>query len=89
MALDDLDTAYLFECGNDPELLAVTRDRQGSNLPRLQCVMGWRLRMAFTLGVEHVVPVAIAPEPLLRGLQDCGYYVWRHANTNKTHATSQ
>ncbi len=89
MSLSDVDTAYLFECGDDAELLAVTRDRQGSNLPRSCCVMGWRLRTAFSLGVEHVVPVAIAPEPILRGLQDCGYYVWRQANSNKTHATSQ
>ena len=89
MSRSDIATAYLFECGNDDTLLAVTRDRQGSNLPRSQCVFGWKLRAAFTLGVEHVVPVAIAPEPILRELQDCGYYVWRHANTNKTHATSQ
>jgi hypothetical protein len=89
MSLSDVDTAFLFECGADPELLAVTRDPQGLNLPRSCCLGGWRLRSAFTLGVEHVVPVAISPEPILRGLQDSGYYVWRHANTNKTHATSQ
>jgi hypothetical protein len=89
MSANDIETAYLFECGDDAELLAVTRDRQGSNLPHSCCLGGWKLRTAFSLGVEHVVPVAIAPEPILRGLQDCGYYLWRHANINKTHATSQ
>jgi hypothetical protein len=81
MPLSDIDTAYLFECRDDAEYLAVTRDRQGSNLPRFCCPCGWKLRTAFSLGVEHVVPVAIAPEPILRGLRDRGYYVWRHANT--------
>jgi hypothetical protein len=87
--IDDQETAFLFECEDDAELLAVTRSRQGSNLPRSQCLGGWKLRAAFSLGVQHVVPVNIAPEPILRGLAADGYYIWRHTNANKTHATSQ
>ena len=59
---DSAGTAYLFECAGDPELLGVSRDKFGSNLPAATCPQGWKLRIAFRLGVHHPVPVPVAPE---------------------------
>jgi hypothetical protein len=54
----DPENAYLFECQSDPELLAVTRSKLGSNLPRPYCAGEWKLRIAFRLGIHHPVPGA-------------------------------
>jgi hypothetical protein len=72
--------AYLFQC-DDNGLYAVSLDPDGRNLPRGSCAEGWRLRTAFTLGVHEPVPVAIPPEPILRGVRAVGYYVWREGRT--------
>ena len=82
-------TAYLFECAGDPELLGVSQDKFGSNLPATTCAQGWKLRIAFRLGVHDPVPAPIAPEPILRGIRAHGFYVWRNGNVNKTTGTSQ
>jgi hypothetical protein len=68
--------AYLFRC-EDNGLYAVSLDPSGSNLPRNACAEGWHLERAFPLGVQDPVPAAIPPEPILRGLRNTGYYVWR------------
>ena len=66
-AADDAQTAYLFQCGTE-ELFAVSLDKAGAKLPRSSCTQGWVLREEFQLGVQHPVPAAIAPEPILRGI---------------------
>jgi hypothetical protein len=68
---DDAQTAYLFQCGTE-ELFAVSLDRSGARLPRSPCTQGWILREEFQLGVQHPVPAAIAPEPILRGIRCAG-----------------
>jgi len=64
---DDATTAFLFQCGKS-DLFAVSRDRTGANIPRVECPDGWLLRTAFKLGIHEPVPVAIEPEPILRGV---------------------
>ena len=74
--LGDVQTAYLFQCG-DEEFFAVSPDEAGANLPRSSCTLGWVLREQFKLGLQNPVPAAISPEPILRGITQKGYYIWR------------
>ena len=82
----DATQAYLFQCGDDG-LYAVSDDPSGYNIPTSACMEGWRFKTSFMLGVREVMPVAIAPEPILRGLRDVGYYVWREGSN--PHGTAQ
>jgi hypothetical protein len=84
-ASTDAQQAYLFQCG-DNGLFAVSLDASGENLPRGACAEGWRLKVAFLLGVREPVPASISPEPILRGVRAVGYYVWREG---MPHGTSQ
>jgi len=77
--------AYLFEC-DDPGLHAVSLDRSGSNIPRTAGCGPWSLKTAFALGIHEPLPIAIAPEPILRALRANGYYVWREG---MVHGTTQ
>jgi hypothetical protein len=77
--------AYLFQC-DDSGLYAVSLDASGRNLPRNACAEGWCFRAAFALGVRDAVPASIPPEPILRGIRDLGYYIWREG---RPHGTSQ
>jgi hypothetical protein len=38
--------------------------------------LGWELVQTFSLGVQHVMPIDMDPEPVLRGISADGYYVW-------------
>jgi hypothetical protein len=69
-------TAYLFQCEGE-DLYAVSHDITGANIPRSPCTLGWRLREAFELGRRLAVPAPVMPEPILKGIADVGYYVWR------------
>ena len=80
----DTRTAYLFRCGN---LCAVSLEHCGSNLPREGCYEGWKLVAQFPLGVREVVPAAMNPEPILRGIRIYGYYVWSEASARPTGTT--
>ena len=82
---DDATTAFLFQCGKS-DLLAVSRDQTGGNIPREECTEGWLLRETFRLGVRESVPAAIQPEPILRGIAANGYFIWR---AGRMHGTSQ
>jgi hypothetical protein len=84
----DPENAYLFECTSDPDLLAVTRSKLGSNLPRPVCARGWKLRIAFRLGIHHPVPVPVSPEPILTGIAAKGYYVWRNTDVSRAIGSS-
>jgi hypothetical protein len=74
--LSDARTAYLFQCGSE-ELFAVSLDQAGANIPRSSCTHGWLLRQEFGLGLQDPVPAAIDPEPIMRGINAKGYYIWR------------
>ena len=87
-ASDDAQTAYLFQCGTE-ELFAVSLDKAGARLPRSSCTQGWILREEFQLGVQHSVPAAIAPEPILRGIAAQGCYIWRSGYAGRPKGTSQ
>jgi hypothetical protein len=69
-------TAYLFQCEGE-DLYAVSHDITGANIPRSPCTQGWRLRETFELGRHLAVPASVMPEPILKGIADVGYYVWR------------
>jgi hypothetical protein len=74
----DTRTAYLFQCDSE-ELFAVSRDKAGANIPRSSCTQGWLLRQEFVLGTQDPVPAPIEPEPIMRGINEKGYYIWRDA----------
>ena len=80
---NDATRAYLFESSTDPSTHAVTRDVRGSNLPP----GAWTFDREFALGVREVMPINIAPEPVLRGLVANGYFVWSDRSNPK--GTSQ
>jgi hypothetical protein len=69
-------TAYLFHCRCD-DLRAVSHDITGRNIPRTTCTEGWQLVKEFELGVNENVPASIMPEPIMRGIRNVGYYIWR------------
>lgn len=74
--LDDEQTNYLFQCGNE-ELFAVSLDKTGKNIPRSSCVQGWQLLKQLQLGMQDPRAATINPGPVQRGITDKGYYVWR------------
>src|SRR5262245_36739195 len=69
-------TAYLFQCEGE-DLYAVSHDITGANIPRSPCTQGWHLCGAFELGRRLAVPAPVMPEPILKGIADVGYFVWR------------
>jgi hypothetical protein len=73
---DDAQTTYLFQCG-DEELFAVSPDRGGKNIPRSSCTQGWLLRQELQLDIQVPAATAVNPAPILRGITDKGYYIWR------------
>jgi len=72
----DAQTAYLFQCG-DEDLFAVSPDKAGKNIARTSCTQGWLLREEVQLGMRDLVPTAISPKTILRGITDKGHYIWR------------
>ena len=77
--------AYLFEC-DDNTLHAVSLDPTGRNIPRNFCLGGWHLKAEFALGVQDLVPAATSPEPVIRGVNEAGYFIWRDG---QMHGTTQ
>jgi len=84
---DDATTAFLFVSRGDPSTYAGTRDPDGGNLPEAGAASGWVLKQEFALGVREAMPVHVAPEPVLRGLEADGYFIWREGSNPK--GTSQ
>jgi hypothetical protein len=84
---DDALPAYLFFSKADPSVQAVSRHPTGENLPTGDAPQGWICDGAFALGVREAMPVRIAPEPVLRGLANVGYFIWRDGSNPK--GTSQ
>jgi hypothetical protein len=73
---DTARTAYLFQC-KDEDLYAVSHDITGANIPRSPCTLGWVLCEEFQLGQRAPLPAPILAEPIMHGIADRGYYVWR------------
>ena len=73
---NSLRTAYLFQCKDD-DLYAVSIDSTGANIPRAPCTDGWLFCEEFELGRHASVPAPVMAEPILKGILDQGYYVWR------------
>ena len=71
--VDPADTAFLFE-ENGGSRRAITRDAQGAKLP--DAPRGWSVTHTFLLAVDHVMPVDIQPEPVIRAVLDAGVYCW-------------
>lgn len=73
---DPVQAVYLFQCQGE-DLYAISNDKSGGNIPRSPCTSGWQFCEAFLLGRDRPVPAPILPSPILKGILDRGYYVWR------------
>lgn len=66
--------AYLFRTA-DSRSFGVAVDRDGTLLPRASGQI-WLFEREFDLGVQHIVPAQIHPEPVIRGIKRQGFYTW-------------
>ena len=69
-------TTYLFQCASEG-LFAISPDKSGKTIPRSSCTEGWLLRQEFQLGTQDPVTPLMEPEPIIRGINAKGYYIWR------------
>lgn len=74
---DDTSAAYLFYCRQDPTIHAVSRDPTGTNIPTREVSHEWVFDRTLALGVREAMPLHIAPEPVLRGLEANGFFIWK------------
>ncbi len=73
----DAQRAYLFRCQGDEDLRAISVDPTARNINTRQCVTRWLPEGEIVVGVQEALPLALNPEPVLRGLRNTGYYVWK------------
>jgi hypothetical protein len=78
--------AHLFLCMDNGHY-AVSRDKDGSTLPRQECAGGWRFVRTLDVEVNQPLPLNVDPEPILRALNADGYFVL--SADGAPHATSQ
>ena len=64
----DVQTVYLFQCGNE-DLFAVSYDKTGGSIPRSSCACGWLLRQDFQLGMQNLLAAPVDPEPIIPAWQ--------------------
>ena len=76
---DDARPAALFKNG-DAGLFAMMWADSPEHLPT-DCGGSWERLGTFPLGVQEIVPVDIAPEPVLRSLASQGYIVSTHCHS--------
>jgi hypothetical protein len=76
---DDARTAVLFKNG-DAGLFAMMWEDSPEQLPTDRGGT-WERLGTFPLGVQEIMPVDIAPEPVLRSLVSQGYIVWPMEHT--------
>jgi hypothetical protein len=74
---DDAREAFLF-VSDDERYYGIALEREGSALPSNH---GWKFCQPIWLGVQEALPVAIDPEPVLRGLKASGYFTWSRHRT--------
>ena len=81
---DDADRALLFaEHGTNRK--AITREPL--QLPMSDA--GWELVQTFLLGVHHIMPIDMEPEPVIRAIVADGYYVWDESRLPEPSSTGQ
>ena len=68
---DDVDQAFLF-AERATTRKAITR--KPLQLPISDT--GWELVQTFALGVQHIMPVDMDPEPVIKGILADGFYMW-------------
>lgn len=78
------DQAFLFE-EKGTSRRAVTR----APLQLPPSDQGWELAQTFSLGVQHVMPIDLDPEPVLRAILADGFYVWSDASLPEPSGTGQ
>lgn len=78
--------AHLFLCIENGHYAVSTR-RDGSNLPGDQCTAGWQFVRSIEVAANAPLPFAANPEPILRALNEDGYWLTRELG--QTEGTSQ
>jgi len=81
---EDAQQAYLFHCASEPDLRAISVDPEAGNIATHQCATGWVRDQELRVGVQEALPVALSPEPVLRGLRKDGFFVWREGSNPKS-----
>ncbi len=76
--------AFLFHCMADARRKAISLDLTAANIPAGSCLTGWVFDGEVRVSVQEPLPVAIAPEPVLRGLRSSGYFVWEEGSNPKS-----
>ena len=74
---DEAQHAFLFRCADDAKLRAISTDPTARNITTRQCLTGWVAEGEIIVGVQEALPLALNPEPVLRGLRNSGFYVWK------------
>lgn len=82
---EDATTAYLY-VNSEEHLNAITGEKDGANLPSADSP--WTFRNEIMVGVQEPLEAGIDPEPVLRGLQADGYFIWP-MNSIEPFGTSQ
>ena len=81
---DDAEQAFLF-AERDSDRKAITR--QPLQLPASEA--GWELVQTFALGVQHIMPIDMDPEPVIKGILADGFYVWDEGRLSEPSGTGQ
>ena len=81
---DAADRAFLF-AERSSSRKAITR--QPLQLP--PSATEWELVHTFLLGVQHIMPIDMDPEPVIRGIVADGFYVWDEAMLPEPSGTGQ
>ena len=82
---DEITRVFMFE-STDGKHLGFSNHSDGRTLPVGTNIGRWNFVSSFALAADRIVPANLPPEPILRGLLDVGFYVWRKG---EPHATSQ
>ena len=81
---DEVDQAFLFaERGSTRR--AITR--APLQLPVSDA--GWELIQTFALGVQHIMPIDMDPEPVIKGILADGFFVWDEGRLPEPSGTGQ
>ena len=85
-SVDPACTAFLFE-ENGGSRRAISRDLLGAKLP--QAPHGWSVTQTFLLAIDHIMPVDLQPEPVIRAVLEDGVYCWDAGEISQPKGTGQ
>ena len=74
---DEAQRCYLFRCASDGDLMAISTDPTARNITTRQCLTQWVPEGEIFVGVQESLPLALNPKPVLLGLRNAGFYVWK------------